>query len=210
MGDLAIVGRAFTSELQPHLPDWGRRANGLPRPVKRESSQNALAPRIRLRPYTGGMKVIAGAIAALFTVGGSVAQDLDVVSNSGLVSVEWDSVPGVAYRLQNNADLVSGWTNVEGGAWSYGLGQRFSYGVYAFDQGGTPTIPDPPSSTHTFAITVFASEGKTLVSWQGHNGGQALIDSSQLPASLPPALALQVPDGQGGFYALTIVQVSVT
>ncbi len=156
-------------------------------------------------------RVWGAVVAALCAVGGTSAQELNVVSDSGLVSVEWDSVPGVAYRLQSNADLASGWTNVGGGSWSYGLGQRFSYGVYAFDQGGSgpPSIPNPPSSTHTFAITEYAAQGKTLVSWQGEDGGQALIDSSQLPADLPPALALQVPDGAGGFYALTIVQVSV-
>jgi hypothetical protein len=144
-------------------------------------------------------------VMVLYAIGGTSAQRLEVVDDAGLVSVEWDTQPGVAYRLQGSGVLHS-WSNVDGDSWLYGLGQRISYAVHSYDPGGgagAPPIGDPPSSTHWFVITEHSARNKLLVSWGGDHAGQSLLARSDLPASLPPVLSVEVDDGAGGHYALS-------
>ena len=146
-------------------------------------------------------------LMALCAVGGASAQEIEVVDDAGLVSVEWETRPGVAYRLQGSGDL-GGWSNADGDGWLYGLGQRISYAVHSYDPGGgggAPPLGEPPSSSHTFVVSEFAAQNKLLVSWGGDHAGQVLLARSALPVGLPPVLSVEVDDGGGGHYALSFM-----
>ena len=139
------------------------------------------------------------------------AQHLEVADESGLVSVRWKTIPGVAYKLQSSSNLSSGWTDVDGGMWSYGLGQWISYAVHTYEQGGgsEPSVADPPDSSTVFAVSRYTTPGKILVSWQEDGGGQRLIDSSVLPPNMPAVMSARMTDIDGNVCELTFVNITV-